>query len=136
MRCFFIIVLLFFLSFYIFPSGIWDKVKNDMNADAILSSDDVNLTNIENQLSNNHENIITFLGRVQIYGNEPHTFVGIIDENHIEYAVYSPAQEGELKLLQGHLIKFTVILLNENHGYGGLFLKGGTVEPIKWEIIR
>jgi hypothetical protein len=81
------------------------------------------------------ENTIKILGKIQIYGNEPHTFVGIIDENGTEYAVFPPAKEEELRTLQGYLIEFTVILLDEPQGYGSLFLKGGTVTPIKWEIL-
>ena len=78
----------------------------------------------------------TITGRVVGYGNEPHTFVGIVDERGIEYAVYPPAKETELRNLQGHLIKFTVIMLDEPKGEGGLYLKGGTVTPVSWEIIR
>jgi len=82
------------------------------------------------------ENTVKITGMVQIYGNEPHTFVGIVDENGTEYAVYPPSQEAELRKLQGHLIEFTVIMLDEPKGEGGLYLKGGTVTPISWEIIR
>ena len=82
------------------------------------------------------ENTITLIGRVQVYGNEPHTFVGIVDENGIEYAVYPPKQEALLRGLQGHLIKFTVIMLNEPRGFGSLILTGGTVTPVTWQIIQ
>jgi len=75
-------------------------------------------------------------GRVQIYGNEPHTFVGIVDENGAEYAVYPSSTEDELRSLQGHLIAFTVVFLDGPKGEGGLYLKGGTVTPLSWEIIR
>jgi len=75
-------------------------------------------------------------GRVQVYGNEPHTFVGIVDMNGIEYAVYPRSKEDELRQLQGHLIEFTVVFLDEPKAYGSLFLKGGTVKPIKWEITQ
>ena len=82
------------------------------------------------------ENTMKITGRIQIYSNEPHTFAGIIDENGTEYAVYPPSAGDELRTLQGHLIEFSVILLDEPRGYGSLFLKGGTVTPVKWEIIR
>jgi len=78
----------------------------------------------------------TLTGRIQIYGNEPHTFVGIIDENGAEYAVYPPEQEEKLRKLQGHLIEFTVIFLDKPQGYGSLFLQGGTITPLEWRIIR
>ena len=76
------------------------------------------------------------LGQIQIYGNEPHTFAGIVDQDGIQYAIYPPSVETELRSLQGYLLEFTVILLNEPHGYGGQFLKGGTVTPLKWEIAQ
>jgi len=82
------------------------------------------------------ENTARITGTVHIYGNEPHTFVGIVDENGTEYAVYPPSKEAELQKLQGHLIAFTVIMLDGPKGEGGLYLKGGTVTPLSWEIIR
>jgi hypothetical protein len=102
---------IFFITFGLFPLGI----KEDMN-------DSQNTTKIT--------------GRVVIYGNEPHTFVGIVGEDGTEYAVYPSDQEEKLRALQGHLIEFTVVLLNESQGYGSLFLKGGTVTPVTWEIIQ
>jgi hypothetical protein len=82
------------------------------------------------------ENTARITGSVRIYGSEPHTFVGIVDEKGTEYAVYPPSKEEELRKLQGHLIDFTVIFMDEPQGYGSLFLKGGTVTPVNWEIIR
>jgi hypothetical protein len=89
-----------------------------------------------NSSSSNLENTIRITGIVQVYGNEPHTFVGIVEENGTEYAVYPPSQEAELRKLQGHLIAFTVIMLDEPKGEGGIYLKGGTVTPLSWEILR
>ena len=91
---------------------------------------------MNNQDCNNMETTIKITGRVQVYGNEPFTFVGIIDQNDTEYSVYPPEKEKELIPLQGHLIEFTAILLNEPQGFGSLSLKGGTVTPITWEILR
>jgi len=82
------------------------------------------------------ENMIKIIGRISIYGSEPHTFVGIVDEGGTEFAVYPPEQEEKLRQLQGRLIEFTVIVLDEPKGEGGLYLKGGTVNPIEWIIIR
>ena len=81
------------------------------------------------------ESSVMIRGRVQIYGNEPHTFAGIVDENGTEYAVYPRSSEDELRPLQGYLIEFTVIMLDETQGYGGMFLGGGTVTPVSWEIL-
>jgi len=89
-----------------------------------------------NQTGNSMENTIKILGKIQIYGNEPHTFVGIVAEDGTEYAVFPPAKEEELRTLQGYLIEFTVVLLDEPQGFGSLFLKGGTVTPIEWKTVQ
>ena len=101
-----------------------------------LHVDNIETTNEVNQIDSSKENFTKISGRVQIYGNEPFTFAGIIDFNGKEYAVYPPAQEEKIRALQGHLIEFTVIFLDEPKGYASLYLKGGTVELISWEIIQ
>ena len=83
----------------------------------------------------NVENTTTITGSVRIFGSAPHTFPGIVDENGIEYSVYPPEKEDELRSLQGHLIRFNVIVLEQPQGYGGLILRR-TVTPVSWEIIR
>ena len=96
-------------------------------------------TSVENgkiSSSNGMGNTTIIVGKIQIYGNEPHTFVGIIDENGMEYAVYSLLYEDELRKLQGYLIEFKVVMLDKPHGYEGLLLKGGTVTPIIWKVIK
>jgi len=82
------------------------------------------------------EGAVKLIGRVQIYGSEPHTFVGIVDENSNEYAIYPESQGEALRRLQGHLIEFAVIFMDEPRGYGAMFLRGGTVTILGWEIIR
>ena len=82
------------------------------------------------------ENIVHITGRIQIYGSDPHTFVGIIDDDRNEYAVYLPSGEDELRKLQGHIIEFAVVFLDEPQNLGGLMLSGGTAMPVEWEIIR
>jgi hypothetical protein len=114
------VMFIFFIPFSLFSSGIRDDMSNSQNSPVMVG-----------------EGITTHItGRVVVFGSEPHTFVGIVDENETEYAVYPTDREKELRSLQGHLIEFTVILLNESQGYGSLFLKGGTVTPVKWEIIE
>ena len=81
------------------------------------------------------ENTSIIRGTVRIYGNAPNTFVGIRDERGTEYAVYPASKENELRALQGNLIDFTVMFVNER-SYGSLFLQGGTVTPIEWKIIQ
>ena len=87
----------------------------------------------ENQIAGNTTNI---RGRVQIFGSEPHTFVGIVDQNGSEYSIYPQSQEQVLRTLQGYLVDFTVMLLDEAQGYGSLFLRGGTVTVISWKVIE
>ena len=79
------------------------------------------------------ENAVTIVGRIQIYGNSPHTFAGIIDRNGVEYAIYPPELERKLRTLQSHLIEFTVVVLAAPQS---LILRGGTVTPLKWNILR
>jgi len=118
----------FFIIPNVFPCG--RKEKNNVQpvtAETFGTAEQVNTGT---------EKMTKLTGRVQIYGNEPHTFVGIVDENGNEYAVYPPEKEKELRSLQGHLIEFTVVFQDNPQAYGSLFLKGGTVTPVKWEIIR
>jgi len=132
-----IFVLFFiFAAINLYSSGLRDRVNNTPNIPADSSAESIDIIENENSLNETRENIIKITGRVQVYGNEPHTFVGIIDENGAEYAVYPREQEIVLRSLQGRLIEFTVILFNEPMNYGSQFLKGGTVEPIEWTIIR
>jgi len=82
------------------------------------------------------EEHIKITGRIQIYGSEPHTYVGIVDRNGNEYAVSNRSVEDDLRKLQGHVIEFTVIFRNDQRVYGSLFLKSGTVEPITWVVLQ
>jgi len=122
------IVFLLFFTFImpgVFPCGKKEKnIVQPASAETVIT---------EGQGTGNMTKII---GRVQIYGSEPHTFVGIVDEMGTEFAVYPPEQEEKLRQLQGRLIEFTVIALDEPKGEGGLYLKGGTVNPLEWSIIR
>jgi hypothetical protein len=132
MKFTFFILLYVFVTFAAFSFGRREGEKKDSQEPPVY----INTVDIANQANAGAENTIKIIGRIQIYGNEPNTFVGIVDENGAEYAVYAPAREEELRKLQGHLINFTVVFLYEPQGYGSLFLKGGTVMPIEWEIIR
>ena len=84
----------------------------------------------------NEENIVKILGRIELFGSGLHVFAGIVDENGTAYAIYPPSTEVELRSYQGHLIEFTVVKLDEPRGAGALFLRGGTVTPLGWEIVR
>jgi len=126
-------VIVFLLFFLLIIPNAFSCGRKEKNNSQPLKVENVNT---EGQSGTGTENMTKLTGRVQIYGSEPHTFVGIVDENGTEFAVYPPEQEEKLRKLQGHLIEFTVIFLDEPQGYGSLFLKGGTVNPVKWEIIR
>ena len=76
------------------------------------------------------ENTKVILGQVVIYGSEPHTFAGIAEQNGTEYVIYPRETADELRALQGHLIEFTVILMEEAPG------PGITVRPVSWRIIQ
>jgi hypothetical protein len=73
----------------------------------------------------------TLSGRVQIFGNEPHTYAGIVAGDKA-YAIYPPEKEAELRLFQGQDLLFTVRFLEKPQGYGSLFLTDGCVTPISW----
>ena len=90
------------------------------------------INNIDNT---NAENSSVITGSIVIYGNEPHTYVGIVDSNGTAYNVEPRSTANELRNLQGHLIEFIVIFPEEQiQGYGSL--PGGTVTPISWKILR
>jgi hypothetical protein len=73
-------------------------------------------------------------GRVQIYGNEPHTFAGIIDEKGVAYAAYPQEKAKELEKFQGRLIEFEVEFVDDPQIYNRL--EGGVITPLKWRIIK
>jgi len=114
-----------------FSAGIREAVSDSQNPPVIVETVDIAVQ------ANTSDSTTTITGMIQIYGNEPHTFVGIIDhQDSTEYAVYPPSKEEELRGLQGHLIEFTVVKQDEPMGLGGLQLKGGTVTVVEWGIIR
>jgi len=125
-------LLFVFTAMGVFSLGRKEKMNDSKNSPIL----DLETIDKVQQSDAADENIIKIIGRIIIYGNEPHTYAGIIDENGIEYAVYPPSKEEELRKLEGHLIEFTVILLDKPQGYGGLFLRGGSVTPVKWELLR
>jgi hypothetical protein len=67
-------------------------------------------------------------GMVKIYGNEPHTWVGIetVPEGNI-YAVSPPEKAAELRKMQGRLLEFTVTI--QSSRLPGL---SGTATVLSW----
>ena len=94
-------------------------------------------TNAAGQPGAAMDNTVKITGRVEVYGNEPFTYAGIVDGNGTQYAVHPPAKERELIKLQGHVIEFTVVFVDGLPvTLAGLALKGGTVTPVEWKIIQ
>ena len=129
-------VLIFAFLFIIIASCASSSGKKEKNNASVSPANSVEAIEAGNQTGNSMGNTVKITGKIQIYGNEPHTFVGIVAENGTEYAVFPPSKEKELRTLQGYLIEFTVVLLDEPQGYGSLFLKGGTVTPIEWKTVQ
>ena len=130
----------FFLVFFIlitmnvFSSGKKEKAPKATNAET-ASPAAVSPVSPSRQPGVEHGNTRIILGQVRVFGSEPRTYVGIVAENGTEYSVYPPEKEAELRNLQGRLLEFTVTFLDEPQGQGSLYLKGGTVTPLSWEIM-
>jgi hypothetical protein len=121
MKTLFLAALIAGIPALVFSCGTSKKKTGPQSGDAVIIDE---------------SDTVTLTGRVQIYGSEPHTFPGIVDAEGVEYAVYAPGKDGEIRDLQGYLIEFTVVFLKDNPVYESLFLKGGTVKPIEWKIIE
>jgi hypothetical protein len=138
MKLLFFVVLLVLAAANTFPAGR-RKVQDGQESSAVPAADipdRVLETGDQADVAVNEVNDIKkIVGQVQIYGSEPHTFAGILDENGVEYSIYPPEKEKEIRSLQGHLIEFTVVVLEEPRGFGSLFLKGGAVTPVEWKIL-
>jgi hypothetical protein len=130
-----IIVIFFFLAVLnIFATGKREEKSGEQFSPVVIDS----AKDIDggDEIHNGPCDMITIVGIVQIYGADPSTFVGIVDQDGTEYAIYPPEKERELRALQGHLIEFQVIFENGQENYGGLFLGGGTVIPVKWKVLQ
>ena len=75
---------------------------------------------------------IVIQGMVKIYGNEPHTWVGIetVPDGKI-FFVEPPEKAKELGSLQGRLIEFTVVIYDTTRP--GL---EGTATVLSWRVVR
>ena len=130
-------VLVFVLTaFNLLAFGRREKVNDTQHLQAQAQPGNIEAIDSNSQAGAEMENTINIVGTVRIYGNEPHTFAGILGEDGTEYAVFPPSKENEIRELQGHLIEFAVILLEDGQGYGSLFLRGGTVTPVSWRLVQ
>lgn len=123
MKFFFFFIMFTLAVFTLFPMGKKENINNSQVVTVETSDADM-------------KNTAKITGRILIYGNEPHTSVGIVDEKGTEYAVSPASREDELRTLQGHLIEFTVVFLDESQCNGSVCLMGGTVTPLEWKIIQ
>ena len=86
---------------------------------------------IENERTNER----TIIGRIVMFGNEPFSYAGIVDQEGIEYFIY-PREEGDsMRMYQGHLIRFIVISVQENPSYESSNFRGGQVRILSWSLL-
>ena len=73
----------------------------------------------------------TLQGMIRIYGNEPHTWVGIRTPEGKIYAVSPPEKAAELRTVQGRLLEFTVTIQDT-------FILGveGAATVLSWRYVR
>jgi hypothetical protein len=69
-------------------------------------------------------------GMVKIYGNEPHTWVGIETVEEKIYTVFPPETAAELRKVQGRLLELTVVL--EGPAKRGI---EGKATVLSWRIV-
>lgn len=74
---------------------------------------------------------VTVVGLIGVYGNEPHTWLGFVDQKGKEYALdATPEMIKELRSLQGILLEISGFLetVPEGQLLGYQILSGGTIE--------
>ena len=128
----------FIFFFFFIPLSLFSFGRRERESDLQNDSQYPPVEYIDsiNQVDDDMDSTMKIVGRIQIFGNVPHTYVGIVDEDGTQYSVYPPLQDDHLRMLQGRLVEFSVVLLDEGQGYGSLFLRGGTVTALSWEIIE
>jgi len=80
------------------------------------------------------ENTEKIIGKVVIYGNEPHTFAAIACEDGTEYLAYPQSQKEMLMQLQGRLVEFTVIFLDNIQDYEAIPFSGKAVTVLDYSF--
>lgn len=82
-------------------------------------------------------NLRTVKGRIQVYGNEPFTFIGIKTTDNKEYAISADEEMcKELRAMQGQLIVITGIIISPlPDTYDFQSLKDGKIEVSEWTIL-
>lgn len=80
---------------------------------------------------------VTVVGQVGVYGNEPHTWLGFVDNKGVEYGLEaSSADLAELRKFQGYLLEVTGLLEPAREGDFVVFqsLSGGKIYVEKYKI--
>ena len=80
---------------------------------------------------------VTVVGQIGVYGNEPHTWLGFVDNNGMEYGLEaSSADLAELRKLQGYLLEVTGLLEPATEGalVGFHSLSGGKIYVEKYKV--
>lgn len=73
---------------------------------------------------------VTVVGQIGVYGNEPHTWLGFVDQKGVEYALDATADTlQELRKLQGIILEITGKLdaVSAGQPVGFQALSGGTL---------
>lgn len=73
---------------------------------------------------------VTVVGQIGVYGNEPHTWLGFVDQKGVEYALDAPADILEqLRNMQGFILEVTGKLdeMPKGQPVGLQVLSGGTI---------
>lgn len=74
--------------------------------------------------------LVTVVGQIGVYGNEPHVWLGFVDQKGVEYALDAPAGTlQELRGMQGIILEITGKLEKTSEGQpvGFQALSGGTL---------
>lgn len=97
---------------------------------AVLACKENNTVRKENSSSQT----ISFTGQIKIYGNEPHTYVGVVSSDGAKYIV-DQAYQNALRELAPGVYKFTGYI-NKTTDTPALFVQDGIFVPIRYTRIN
>lgn len=78
---------------------------------------------------------VTVVGQIGVYGNEPHTWLGFVDNKGVEYGLEASGKDlKELRNLQGILLELSGLLepVPEGQPVGYQTLSGGKIHVEKY----
>ena len=79
---------------------------------------------------------VTVVGQIGVYGNEPHTWLGFVDNKGVEYGLEASEKDlKELQNLQGILLEISGLLesVSEGKPVGFQTLSGGKIHVEKYQ---